>query len=98
MAMCPCSSRGDAFQVAHRQILGQAFGHHDHAELLAFGFLADAHRGDDPLDHFVDVHDRRALLFRRSSGSTDFFGRRDTCRSMSSTLITRLASPAIAAP
>ena len=47
---------GDALDVRLRQVLGQPLGDHHHAELLAFGLFADAHRGHDPLDHFVEVH------------------------------------------
>ena len=42
---------GHALDVLVGQVFGQALGQHDHAELLAFGLLADAHGGDDPLDH-----------------------------------------------
>ena len=44
---------GHAFDVRVGQILGQPLGDHDHAELLAFGLFADAHRGHDAVDHLV---------------------------------------------
>ena len=51
-----------ALDVLVGQELGQPLGHDDDAELLAFGLLADAHRGDDPLDHLVEVHDAADFL------------------------------------
>ncbi len=59
---------GHALDVLEREQFGQPLGQHDHAEFLALGLLADAHRGDDPLDDFVEVHDAADFLppvFRR---------------------------------
>ena len=68
MAMWPCSSRGTPSMCLTGRILGQALGQHDHAELLAFGLLADPHRGHDPLDDLVEVHHAADFLPAASSG------------------------------
>ena len=52
----PVVVAGDAFDMLVRQVLGKSLGDHHHAELLALGLLADPHRGHDPFDHFVEVH------------------------------------------
>ena len=46
----------DAFEVLCRHELGQTFGQHDHAELLAV-VLAGDHHVDDHVDDGIDVHD-----------------------------------------
>ncbi len=85
----------DAFEVLVGQELGQSLGHDDHAVLLAFP-LTRSSWSDDPLDDVLEVHhfagDRLAGL-----RVGEFLGR-PYLPMMSSTLITRLASPAIAAP
>ncbi len=87
---------GDAFDVLLRQQFGQSLGQHDHAELLSFGLFADAHRGHDPLDDLVQVH--HAADFLAPVLALTVSSLVSNLPVMSSTLITRLASPAMAAP
>ena len=47
---------GHAFDVLVRQKLGQSLGDDDHAEFLALGLFADAHRGHDPVDDLGQIH------------------------------------------
>ena len=64
---------GDALQIGHRQIFGQALGQHHDAEFFSFILFASNHRRHEAIDHFLDVHDVASRLLA-GSRIDHFFG------------------------